>query len=82
MKLKLNVYPAIPDLEERLTEIIQKAVDHRAKMVEIAYGQAGDNVKRDILRFLNKKDIRKLYSRLEKTGKGWGRIYLHFRWED
>ena len=82
MKLKLNVYPIIPDMDEKLAEIIQKAVDNRAKIVEIAYGEAADNVKKRILNFLRKKDICKLYSRLEKTDKGWGRIYVHFRWED
>jgi hypothetical protein len=82
MKLKLNVYPVIPDMDEKLAEIIQKAVDNRAKIVEIAYGEAAESVKKHILNFLNRKDIRKLYSRLEKTDKGWGRIYVHFRWED
>ncbi|MCX5704491.1 MAG: DNA mismatch repair protein MutS [Candidatus Omnitrophica bacterium] len=82
MRLKLNVYPVIPDMEEKLAEIIQKAVDNRARIVEIAYGEAADNVKKRILSFLNKKEIRKLYSRFEKTDKGWGRIYVHFRWED
>ncbi|OGX19067.1 MAG: hypothetical protein A3K83_06265 [Omnitrophica WOR_2 bacterium RBG_13_44_8b] len=82
MKLKLNVYPVIPDMDEKLTEIIRKAVDNRAKILEIAYGEAGDGVKKHILNFLNRKDIRQLYSRLEKTDKGWGRIYVHFRWED
>jgi len=82
MKLKLNVYPVIPDIEERIVEILQEAVDSRAKILEIAYGEAGDDVKKRILSFLNRKDIRKLYSRLEKTDKGWGRIYVHFRWED
>ena len=82
MKLKLNVYPVIPDMEEKLAQIIQKAVDNRARIVEIAYGEASESIKKRILNFLNKKDIRKLYSRLEKTDKGWGRIYLHFRWED
>ena len=82
MKLKLNVYPAIPDMDEKLAEIIQEAVDNRAKIVEIAYGEAAEGIKKRILNFLNRKDIRKLYSRLEKTDKGWGRIYLHFRWED
>ncbi len=82
MKLKLNVYPVIPDMDEKLAEIIQKAVDNRAKLVEIAYGEAAEIVKKRILNFLNRKDIRKLYSRLEKTDKGWGRIYVHFRWED
>ena len=82
MKLKLNVYPVIPDLNGKIAEIIRKAVDNRAKIVEIAYGEAGESVKKRILNFLNRKDIRKLYSRLEKTDKGWGRIYLHFRWEE
>lgn len=82
MKLKLNVYPVIPDMDEELEKIIRKAVDNRAKLVEIAYGEASESVKKRILSFLNRKDIRKLYSRLEKTDKGWGRIYLHFRWED
>ncbi len=82
MRLKLNVYPVIPDMEEELAKIIQKAVDNRARIVEIAYGESADSVKKRILKYLNRKDIRKLYSRLEKTDKGWGRIYVHFRWED
>ncbi|MDD5432050.1 MAG: DNA mismatch repair protein MutS [Candidatus Omnitrophica bacterium] len=82
MRLKLNVYPVIPDMEEKLAEIIQKAVDSRARIVEIAYGEAAESIKKRILVFLNKKEIRKLYSRYEKTDKGWGRIYVHFRWQD
>jgi len=68
-------------MEERLGRVIQEAVENRAKIVEIAYGEAADSVKKRILNFLNKKDIRRLYSRMEKTDKGWGRIYLYFRWE-
>ena len=81
MKLKLNLYPVISDMEAKIAGIIQEAVDGRAKMVELAYGTANDAVKKRILNFLNKKEIRRLYSRLEKTDKGWGRIYLYFRWE-
>jgi len=81
MKLKLNVYPVIPDMEEKIGQIIQQAVDNRAKLVEIAYGEASIDVKKRILNFLNKKEVRCLYSRLDKTDKGWGRIYLHFRWK-
>ena len=79
MKLKLNVYPMIADMEEKLKDIIQEAVDSRAKVLEIAYGPASDSIKKRILNFLIKKDIRKLYSRFEKTEKGWGRIYVYFR---
>jgi hypothetical protein len=80
MKLKLNVYPIIDELEERMAKVIQEAVDNRAKLVEIAYGPASEGTKKRILNYLNKKEVRQLYSRMEKTEKGWGRIYLHFRW--
>ncbi len=67
-------------MEDKMAKILQEAVDGRASIVEIAYGPATNSVKKRIINFLNKKEIRQLYSRLEKTDKGWGRIYLHFRW--
>ena len=81
MKLKLNLFPVVPDMEEKIAAILQEAVAGRASIVEIAYGTAADSVKKRILNFLNTKENRRLYSRLEKTDKGWGRIYLHFRWK-
>ena len=81
MKLKLNLYPVVPDMEEKIGAILEEAVAGRASIVEIAYGPAADSVKKRILNFLNKKKNRRLYSRLENTDKGWGRIYLHFRWK-
>ena len=80
MKLKLNLYPVPPELEEKIAEVLLEAVQKRAKIVEIAYGEATDSVKKRILNFLGKKENRELYARLEKTEKGWGRVYLHFRW--
>ena len=80
MKLKLNAYPVLADVEEKIADIIKYAVDNRAKLLEIAYGPAPENYKKRILHFLGKKEIRKLYNRLEKTDSGWARIYLHFRW--
>lgn len=81
MKLKLNLFPPPADMEEKISEILQRAVEGRASIVEIAYGTSAESVKKRILNFLNKKEIRRLYSRLEKTDKGWGRVYLHFRWK-
>lgn len=82
MKIKLNTYPVIEDLEKRLEEILRLAKKKRARLVEIAYGNVSDSIKRRILNFLMKKEYRRLYNRLEKSRTGWGRIYLHFRWKD
>ena len=81
MNLKVNLYPICTDMERQITEAIQEASEKRIKIVEIAYGEASDTVKKRLLNFLNQKEIRRLYTRLEKTEKGWGRIYLHFRRE-
>ena len=81
MKLKLNLYPVLPDMEERLSALMQEAVDKRAISVELSCGPASDTVKKRVLSYLNKKEVRQMYSRLEKTDKGWSRIYIHFRWE-
>lgn len=80
MKLKLNVYPAVENLEERVAQIIEAAQKNRARLVEIAYGMASAETKRRILKILEKKEFRCLYHRLEKSQEAWGRIYLHFRW--
>ena len=82
MKIKLNTYPVIEDLEKRLEEILRLAKKKRARLIEIAYGNASDSIKRRILNFLMKKEYRRLYNRLEKSRTGWRRIYLHFRWKD
>ncbi|MDD5156109.1 MAG: hypothetical protein PHF11_06490 [Candidatus Omnitrophica bacterium] len=52
MKLKLNVYPAIQGMEEKISGVIQETLKNRAKIVEIAYGEATDSVKKRILNFL------------------------------
>jgi hypothetical protein len=78
MKLKLNLYPLVADIEEKIALAMQEAIEKRAELLEIAYGMAPLDYKKRILNYLNKKEVRKLYHRLEKTDKGWGRIYLHF----
>ncbi|MFH0763357.1 MAG: Smr/MutS family protein [Candidatus Omnitrophota bacterium] len=80
MKLKINLYPAMKDAQERIAEVIKTAKKNRVKVVEIAYGRASLETKKQILKILEKKEYRRLYNRLEKSKGGWGRIYLHFRW--
>jgi hypothetical protein len=81
MKLKLFVTPGmLEDLEERLEAVINEAQEHKAKLLEISCGGISDEMRRRIINFLNRKDVRRLYSRYEKTSAGWNRIHVHFRW--
>lgn len=80
MKIKLNLSAGVAQLEAKLAEALERAKEHRASQIEISYGTQAGETKKRILNFLMKKEYRNLYSRLVKTKKGWGRIFVHFRW--
>jgi hypothetical protein len=79
MKIKVNLSAGETEIEQKLADALEKAVKGGARLIEISYGTHVGELKRRILNFLNKKESRRLYHRLEKTEEGWGRIFIHFR---
>lgn len=82
-KLKLdlhNIYNHGDQIEKELNRVIQEAVEKRIKLVEIIPGKGSGQLKKRVLRFLNQSHIRKLYHRVEKDDKNFGRIFVHFRY--
>ena len=47
--------------------------------VEIIPGKGSGALKKKVLRFLDQKEIKQLYHRVEKDGDNWGRLFVHFR---
>ncbi len=83
MKLKLDlhdIYSEGSKLEQSLVAIMQEAVDKKAKSVEIIPGKGSGQLKKYVLRFLE-KNYRGVYHRIEKDDKNWGRIFVHFRYQ-
>jgi len=81
-KLKLDlhdIYNRGDKIETELNRIIEEAVDRRIDLVEIIPGKGSGQLKKRVLRFLNQPEIRKLYHRVEKDSKNYGRIFVHFR---
>ena len=81
-KLKLDlhdIYNRGDKIEEELNRIVQEAMDKHIALVEIIPGKGSGQLKKRVLRFLNQPDIRKLYHRVEKDDKNFGRIFIHFR---
>jgi DNA-nicking Smr family endonuclease len=66
-------------IDAELNRVIERAVEKRIALVEIIPGKGSGQLKKRVLRFLNEPDIKKLYSRLEKDDKNFGRIFVHFR---
>ena len=84
MKLKLDlheVYNRGHDIDRALHGIIQQAVDKKASLVEIIPGKGSGQLKKRVLRFLQQKQIKALYHRVEKDSDNFGRLFVHFRWK-
>ena len=83
MKLRLDlhdIYNRGRDIDQALRDIMDEAVRQKAPLVEIIPGKGSGQLKKHVLRFLQQKEIRALYHRVEKDSKNFGRIFVHFRW--
>ena len=84
MKLTLDlhdVYNRGQDIDRALRGIIDDAVRTKAPLVEIIPGKGSGQLKKHVLRFLQQKEIKALYHRVEKDSKNFGRVFVHFRWK-
>jgi len=84
VKLKLDlhdIYNRNGDLDRALRGIIDEAIQKRATLVEIIPGKGSGQLKKRVLRFLDQKEIKALYHRVEKDSTNWGRVFVHFRWK-
>jgi hypothetical protein len=68
-------------IERALRSIIDEAVAKKAPLVEIIPGKGSGQLKKRVLRFLDRKDIKTLYHRVEKDSDNFGRVFVHFRWK-
>jgi dsDNA-specific endonuclease/ATPase MutS2 len=66
-------------IESELHRVMEEAVDKRIALVEIIPGKGSGALKKKVLRFLAEPDIKKLYHRIEKDDKNFGRIFVHFK---
>ena len=81
-KLKLDLHDIFnkgKTIDSELDRIINEAVDKGINLIEIIPGKGSGQLKKRVLRFLEKKHIRKLYHRIEKDSKNWGRLFIHFK---
>jgi DNA-nicking Smr family endonuclease len=84
MKLKLDlhdIYNKGSDIDRALRGIIDEAIAKKAPLVEIIPGKGSGALKKKVLRFLDQKDVKQLYHRVEKDGDNWGRLFVHFKFE-
>ncbi|MCX5714074.1 MAG: Smr/MutS family protein [Candidatus Omnitrophica bacterium] len=82
-KIKLDLHDIFSNgkaIEAELRRVINEAVDKRISLVEIIPGKGSGQLKKSVLRFLEGPEIKKLYHRIEKDDKNFGRIFVHFKY--
>lgn len=83
MKLVLDlhdIYNRGTDIDRALNAIIDEAIAKKAPLVEIIPGKGSGALKKRVLRFLDRPEIKAKYHRVEKDSKNFGRIFVHFRY--
>ena len=81
-KIKLDLHDIFNKgraIEDELNRAIMDAVEKRIALVEIIPGKGSGQLKKHVLRFLDRPEIKKLYHRIEKDDKNFGRVFVHFR---
>jgi DNA-nicking Smr family endonuclease len=84
VKLKLDlhdIYNRGHAIEAALEAIMDEAEAKKASVVEIIPGKGSGQLKKHVLRFLDRPDVKARYHRVEKDSKNFGRVFVHFRWK-
>jgi dsDNA-specific endonuclease/ATPase MutS2 len=84
VKLKLDlhdIYNRGDEIDRALRDVIDEAVRVKASSIEIIPGKGSGQLKKHVLRFLDQREIKALYDRVEKDSDNFGRVFVHFRWK-
>ncbi len=66
-------------IDAELNRVIMEAIEKKIPLVEIIPGKGSGQLKKRVLRFLLQPEVKRLYHRLEKDDKNFGRVFVHFR---
>ena len=66
-------------INAELNRVIGEAIEKKIALVEIIPGKGSGQLKKRVLRFLLQPEVKRLYHRLEKDDKNFGRVFVHFR---
>jgi DNA-nicking Smr family endonuclease len=84
VKLSLDLhdmYNGGADIDRAFRAVVDEAEAKRAPLAEVIPGKGSGALKKRVLRFLDHKENRALYHRVEKGVDNYGRIFVHFRWK-
>ena len=74
-----DIYNKGDQIDRALRDVIDEAIAKRIETVEIIPGKGSGQLKKKVLRFLDQKEVKALYHRIDKDSKNFGRLFVHFK---
>ena len=81
-KIRLDLHDIFnkgDSIDAELNRVVREAVERKISLIEIIPGKGSGQLKKRVLRFLEQREMKKLYHRVEKDEKNFGKISVHFR---
>ena len=73
-----DVYNNSKAIDNILKDALNDAIKKNIKIVEIIPGKGSGQLKKRVLRFLQQPENKKLYKRIDKDSKNFGRLFVRF----
>jgi dsDNA-specific endonuclease/ATPase MutS2 len=83
MKVSLDLHAIYSNgsaIEKALQDAFNEAVTKKSPLLEIIPGKGSGQLKKHVLRFLEKKQSSVKNMRIEKPSKNFGTVKVHFNW--
>lgn len=80
--LKLDLHPIYNKsdlIEKALGDILQKGLDLNIKEIEIITGKGSGQLKKKVLKFMEKTKFKSSIKRIDKDSKNFGRIFIYLQ---
>ena len=74
-----EIYNKGHKIDLALKDIMHEAIERKVDWVEIIPGKGSGQLKKKVLRFLDQREIKPLYHRIEKDRDNFGKIFVYFR---
>ncbi len=72
-----DIFNKHQQIEKALRDVLVEAKEKKAKIVEIIPGKGSGQLKKRVLKFLERN--KDLYARVDKDSKNWGRLFVRFK---
>lgn len=74
-----DIYNKGTQIERALNDVLDEAEAKKIDLVEIIPGKGSGQLKKKVLRFLDQKEVKARYHRIDKDSKNFGRLFVHFK---